>query len=171
VNFSYAYPEFFTCTCLEWRPVIASERHKDMIIESLEFLSRERRVTIFAFVLMHNHFHLIWQLLGGHKRSSVQRDLLKYTGQSILRDLKDMNVPMLNELRVDTSDRKYQVWERNALSISLSNEYFLTQKLNYIHNNPVRAGLCKHPEQYRYSSASYYISNERTWTFLQHYKG
>jgi hypothetical protein len=49
----------------------------------LSFLVKDQRIPIFAFV-MSNHFHLIWQMLGDHKRDNVQRDFLKYTGQQIL---------------------------------------------------------------------------------------
>jgi hypothetical protein len=95
-------------------------------------------------------------MLGDHRRVSVQRDFLKYTSQQILRKLKDVNSPILNELQVNTSDRKFQVWERNALSIPLYSDRFFMQKLDYIHRNPVEAGLCRYPEDYYYSSAAFY---------------
>jgi putative transposase len=40
------------------------------------------------------------------------------------------------------------------------------QKLDYIHLNPVVAGLCQYPEDYKYSSASFYTSNDLKWDFL-----
>ena len=45
------------------------------------------------------------------------------------------------------------------------------QKLEYIHNNPIRAGLCKEAEDYKYSSARFYNRNEKDWDFLVHYNG
>lgn len=74
--FAKYYPEFMTATCLEWKPVLEDERHKDIIIDSLRFLTRETRATIYGFVLMQNHFHLIWQMMGIHEREDVQRDFL-----------------------------------------------------------------------------------------------
>ena len=53
-------------------------------------------------------------------------------------------------------DRKYQVWERNPLTVEIWSENVMKQKLDYIHNNPVKAGLVKQPEEYQFSSASYY---------------
>src|SRR5262249_43280833 len=120
---------------------------------------------------METHFHLIWQMLGDHKRSDVQRDFLKYTSQRILAFLREENQALIDELRVWTSGRKYQVWKRNSRSTSLTTEKFLIQKLNYIHYNPVKAGLCKYPEEYKYSSARFYICNKSDWDFLTHYKG
>lgn len=46
---------------------------------------------------------------------------------------------------------------------------FTGQKINYIHDNPVKAGLCKLPEEYKYSSASFYETGIKNWNFLTHY--
>jgi putative transposase len=165
------HAEFMTGTCLEWKPLIESDSSKEIIIDSLRFLSRESRVCINGFVLMSNHFHLIWQVMGDYERKNVQRDFMKYTAQKILDKLIKADSPIVKQLHVQAADRKYQFWERNSLSISLTTERFMLQKLNYIHNNPVRAGLCRYPEDYRYSSARFYLWNERDWDFLVHYKG
>ena len=67
-------------------------------------------------------------MIGDHKSMNVQRDFMKYTGQRILDRLKE-NAPLAAEgLRVDASDRKYQVWERNSLGIPLTEEkVFVTE--------------------------------------------
>jgi putative transposase len=67
---------------------------------------------------------------------------------------------------VGARDRKYQIWERNPLSVPLWSESVLKQKLEYLHNNPVRAGLCTLPEQYKYSTASIYNSGEDIFGFV-----
>jgi putative transposase len=78
---------------------------------------------------------------------------------------------LLGELLVNAKDRKYQVWERNSLSVPLWTPKVFEQKLDYIHNNPVQAGLCKFPEDYNYSSAQFYERNEKDWVFLTHHEG
>jgi putative transposase len=137
----------------------------------LSFLSEKNRVTIYCFVIMSNHFHLIWQMLGNNKREDVQRDFLKYTAQKILKILIREKSPLLSKLLVSAQDRKYQVWERNSLSIPLWSGYVIWQKLTYIHFNPVRAGLCSYPEEYIYSSAGFYYQGEQRWRFLVHCDG
>ncbi|HEY5824126.1 MAG TPA: transposase [Cyclobacteriaceae bacterium] len=164
-------PEFITVTCLKWTPVLKEDRLKDVVIESLNFLVSNQRIVVYGFVIMSNHFHLIWQMAGDHKREDVQRDFLKYTGQQLLKRLKEEGSELQKELLVETSDRKYQVWERNSLAVSLWSQDVFMQKLNYIHDNPVKAGLCEHPEDYKYSSARFYILNEKDWKFLSHYNG
>jgi putative transposase len=52
----------------------------------------------------------------------------------------------------------YQFWERNSLSVELRSSKVFNQKLEYIHHNPVKAGLCINPEDYYYSSAKFYTT-------------
>ena len=72
-----------------------------------------------------------------------------------------------NQLEVNLKDRKFQVWQRNSLSIDLRTKKVYEQKLNYIHNNPVKAGICIFEEEYKYSSAKFYITNEKDCDFLE----
>ncbi len=165
------HPEFLTVTCLEWKPILDEDRFKDLIVDSLRFLTQEARIVVYGFVLMINHFHLIWQMKGEHTREAVQRDFLKYTGQQILKHLRNGKSPLLAELLVNAKDRKHQVWERNSLGVPLWSTQAIWGKLDYIHSNPVRAGLCKHPWEYKYSSAGFYLRQEKTWDFLVHIDG
>lgn len=163
------HPDFITITCLEWKHVLADDTTKNLIIESLIHLTKLQRVTVFAFCIMSNHLHMIWQIMGENCRKDVQRDFLKYTGQIILHRLRNSGSPLLEELYVGAKDRKYQIWERNSLSIPLYSETVFRQKLNYIHNNPVAAGLCANPQDYYYSSASFYLENVRNFEFVEHF--
>lgn len=170
---SYAkdYAQFVTITCLGWKPVLANAKAKEIIVNSLKYLNKLNRIDVFAFCIMDNHLHLIWQLLKENKREDVQRDFLKYTSQRTLKHLRATNPAFVSQLYVNASDRKFQVWERNSLSIPLYSEYFFIQKLQYIHENPVTAGLCKFPEEYHYSSARFYDTGETTFDFLSHFAG
>jgi len=87
VREQFYHPQFFTATILEWKHLLKPDKYKDLIIESLRFLVRAKRVEVFAFVIMSNHLHLIWKVLEGHKKENVQRDFLKFTGQRIKEDL------------------------------------------------------------------------------------
>ncbi len=169
-NLITEYPQFFTATNLEWKKLLKPDKYKDIVMDSLRFLVQEKRIILYAFVIMENHLHLIWQMQAGIKAADVQRDFLKYTAQKIKKDLQIHHPEFLNQFKVKTKDRNYQFWERNALSIELITEKVFQQKLNYLHNNPVVAGISKLPEQYRYSSASLYELNKTEWEFLTHEK-
>ena len=165
------HSEFLTVTCLEWKHLLHEDRFKNIVTDSLAFLVGNQRIHVYAFVIMGNHFHLIWQMQGDHKRDDVQRDFLKYTGQQLLKLLRNEQSPILQELMVNAKDRKHQVWERDSLSVPLWTPEVFEQKLEYIHKNPVKAGLCKFPEDYKYSSARFYEKNEKDWVFLSHHEG
>jgi REP element-mobilizing transposase RayT len=171
------YPQFFTATCLDWKQLLRPDKYKNLITDSMQFLVEKNRVIIYGFVIMINHLHIIWQMCAGINRSSLQRDFLKFTAQMMKRDLQRNHLQTLSQLLVNAKDRKYQFWERNALSVDIWSERVLEQKLKYIHENPVRAGLCRFPEEYKYSSALFYktgIDNLRAgktrWRFLTHYR-
>jgi putative transposase len=165
------HPDYITITCHGWKPILEEDYYKDIIIESLRHLSRENRVTIYAFVIMRNHLHMIWQMLGDNKRKDVQRDFLRFTAQQILMHLRYRKSSLMDELLKNVHDRKYQVWERNSLSVPLYSDKFLFQKFEYIHENPVRAGLVRHPADNRYSSAGFYYRSVQEFEFLVHYEG
>jgi putative transposase len=118
---------------------------------------------------MSNHIHLIWHIAEGHERHHVQRDFLKFTAQKIKADLKINDAHELENFKVVARDREYQIWERNPLSIEIYNQKVLLQKLNYMHQNPVRAGICKMSCNYLYSSALFYEKGKKDWPFLRHY--
>ena len=164
------YPQFFTSTNLEWKKLLKPDKYKDIVIDSMKFLVKNRRVRIFSFVLMENHIHLIWQMQPLIHPQHVQRDFLKYTAQRIKHDLQKNNAGIMVHFETETNDRIYQFWKRRALSIELRTDKVYQQKLDYIHWNPVKAGICTLPEEYKYSSALFYYTGVDNWGFLTHHR-
>jgi putative transposase len=164
-------PTFFTATILEWRMLLQPEAYKKILLESLAFLAKENRVLIFAYVIMDNHIHIIWQPVGNYSNTNIQLSFLRFTAQQIKFDLQKNNPVMLEEFRVNAKDREYQFWERNPLHIELFSNKACWQKIEYIHNNPVKAGLCKLAENYAFSSACFYYTGVDKWGYLTHIDG
>jgi len=156
-------------TIYEWQHLLKPDKYKEIIIESLRYLVEEKRIWVYGFVILSNHMHLIWQMREGNKREDVQRDFLKYTAQTIRFDLQKNHPKVLPYFEVNLKDRKYQFWKRNPISIDLFSHSVFMQKLEYIHWNPVKAGLCELPEDYEYSSASFYEKGITRFGFLSHY--
>jgi putative transposase len=163
------WPQFFTATILEWKPLLQHDKYKDEIIKSLQFLVEHKRIRLYAFVIMQNHIHLVWQPLSGESLQTIQLSFLKFTAQQIKFDLQKTNSIFLEQFRVDAKDRIYQFWERNSLSIELRSPAVFSQKIEYIHYNPVKAGLCNLPEEYYYSSAKFYATGIDDFKILTHY--
>lgn len=118
---------------------------------------------------MSNHMHLIWQVQNGHDREEVQWDFLKFVSQTIIRDLKLNHPAVLENFYVVAKDRKYQVWERNPLSIDLWSKEVFIQKMNYNHYNQVAAGLSNYPEGYKYFSAKFYETGVDEFGIVTHW--
>jgi putative transposase len=64
-------------------------------------------MTLYAFVIMSNHIHLIWQALPGKTPEQVQHSFMKFTAQQIKFDLVKNHPLVLNKFRVDAKDRMY----------------------------------------------------------------
>ena len=163
------YPQFFTASIKGWYKLLEHDKYKDIIINSLRFLVEDKRIKLFAFIIMTDHIHLIWQMQPLIKPGDVQRDFLKYTAQQIKLDLQKNNPEALTHFEADVNDRTYQFWKRRSLSIELRTHKVYRQKLDYIHWNPVKAGVCKLPEEYKYSSALFYETGNDNWGFLTHH--
>jgi REP element-mobilizing transposase RayT len=172
INFDY-HPQFFTATILEWKPLLIEDNYKNIIINSLLFLKKEGSIVVYGFVIMPNHIHLIWQIRDGRTRESVQMRFLKFTAQQIKFKLLDTQDDRLSSFLVNAKDRKYQFWERNSLSIDLWSPTVFTQKLDYIHNNPLQPkwNLVQHPKDYKYSSARFYETGQDELGLLTHHTG
>ncbi len=144
---------------------------KDIIVHSLQFLVNDKRITVYGFIIMPNHIHLIWQIQDGHEKAKVQQSFLKFTGQQMKFMLAKTDIKELAKYKVRASDREYQFWERNPLSIDLWSRPVFLQKLNYMHNNPTQSywKLCQYPEEYKYSSARFYEKGVDEFGFLSNY--
>ena len=171
MNQQYAqeWPQFFTATIQQWKHLLADEKYKKIILDSLKFLVAEEKVTINGFVIMSNHLHIIWQSKGDNSIQKIQNSFIKHTSKEFKKLLeKDNN---LHEFEVNAIDRKYNFWQRDSLSIELFTPAVFHQKLNYIHYNPVKAGICNLPEEYYFSSALFYENGIDKFGFMQHCLG
>ncbi len=96
---------------------------------------------------------------------------MKFTARQLLLSLFKDDKGLHASLKVNKYDRDYQVWKREPLSIDLLNKTMFIQKLEYIHYNPVKAGLCDVPENYHYSSARFYNDGSNSFGMLTHFSG
>lgn len=121
---------------------------------------------------MPNHIHLIWELLKPNGKEKPSASFNKKTAHLILIDLKTNHQKVLPYFEVKETERKYRIWKRDALAVKMFNIDVLIQKLNYLHNNPLQAhwNLALIPEDYKWSSASFYQTQTDTFDFLTHFK-
>jgi len=160
--------EFFTVTCLNWQTLLKEDKHKQIILDSLAFLTKDQRIWLYAYVIMPNHMHILWRKQNDWIEKNVQQNFLKYTAQQIKFSLLKDNPNELAKYTSTQSDRQFQFWERRPYRTRIFTRAVAEQKINYMHFNPVKAGLCKLPEDYLFSSAQYYYLNQHN-PLITHY--
>ncbi len=159
---------FMTLTIVEWIDLFTRERYSKIIIESLKFCSNNKGLNIFAYVIMSNHVHLIANCESNQNLSDILRDFKKFSSKQIIDSIKSepesrrdwMLERFSKAANSHTKKHSYKVWQDGNHAIELYSEKFTWTKLQYIHKNPVRAGLVFQPEQWKYSSASNYLELE-----------
>ncbi|MBC7388140.1 MAG: transposase [Opitutaceae bacterium] len=92
---------FWTATIINWQKLLAEDEFKDVVISSLEYLSKQGKTDVFAFVIMPNHVHLVWRIKELNGKESAHGSFLKYTAHIFKQLLKVKNQILLNNYKVD----------------------------------------------------------------------
>jgi putative transposase len=158
---------FWTATIHKWMPLLESDGNKQLIIGYLKKLSDEGLISIYAFVIMPNHIHLIWQQNKLNGKETPKGSLLKYSGHELLKQLKAEGKSYLYE--INAANKKHEIWQRDSLGVEVYSVKMARQKLEYIHNNPVSGKwqLANDYLNYYYSSAKFYEMGIDTFGFLK----
>jgi putative transposase len=147
------------------------DKYKQVIIDQLREQIKKNQLIVYAYCIMDNHLHIIWQIKGEIKTSEVQKQFLEGCSKMIKSDLTINHPQVLEFFKSTQNDRSYHFWKREAKSKELYDDKIFEQKLDYIHDNPVKAGLCNFPEEYLYSSARNYLEDNFNDGLLTHYRG
>jgi REP element-mobilizing transposase RayT len=160
---------FWTTTINNWHKLLLQDEYKDVIIESLQYLSDNNKIDVFAFVVMPNHIHLIWRTKELNGKETAQGSFLKYTAHAFKKLLKKEAPGSLLPYVVSANNKSYEFWQRDSLAIRLYSREVAMQKLKYIHNNPLAEhwSLVTDPSAYKYSSACYYEMDKKKFAFLK----
>jgi REP element-mobilizing transposase RayT len=154
---------YVTFQIVRWVDLFTRQVYRDIVIDSLCFCQQHKGLEIYAFVVMSNHIHLLIRS-ECEKLSDTIREFKSFTAKKMLEAIQTEEESrrewMLNLFEFSAKQHKrneqYQIWtHENHAEIIYSNK-FIDQKINYIHENPVRAGIVEHPEDYLYSSARNY---------------
>lgn len=158
---------YLTFQVIQWIDIFTRKIYRDIIIDNLKYCQEQKGLQVFAYVIMSNHVHLIVNSTEGNLSNTV-RDLKKYTSRVIIETIQSTNESrrewMLNQFsfaaKKHSRNQNYQFWTHENHAIDLRTPDFIREKIEYIHNNPVRAGIVSNPEDYLYSSARNYASME-----------
>ena len=158
-----AATHFLTFSIMGWIDIFSRQRYRDMMLESMQYCRRHKGLKIGAYVIMSNHIHTIWTAMNNNL-SDVIRDFKTFTSKAMTAAIeaepesrRDWLLYMFRFYANRTAaNENFKVWTGNNHPEEIHSDKFLRSKLNYIHENPVRAGLVAEASHYLYSSAPNY---------------
>lgn len=147
---------FLTFTVIEKIPVFTNSKYCDIIIENFEFYRQKHGLRIFNYIIMDNHIHVI--MFHNENISKVVQDFKKYTAKQILELLEHDSRHWIKSLmkffkKPHKTKLIFQFWEEGSHPILIQGQKMFNQKVEYIHNNPVKLGLVLEDKDWYYSSA------------------
>lgn len=126
--------------------IFKDEEDKDCLIGQLKQFKLPMGYNVFGFVIMENHYHLVLQTLNQPLQSVMQR---------------------VNYIYSRYFNKKYghygHVFAGRYKAIPVFDDKYLLSLIRYIHQNPIKAGICRRAEEYRWSSDCFYRTNSREW--------
>ncbi|MGI9211617.1 MAG: REP-associated tyrosine transposase [Methylococcaceae bacterium] len=151
-------PHFVTLTVLHWIPVFTRPNTVNILLDSLRFLSQDG-LQVYAWVVLENHCHFVLQ------SQALDYDITRFkswTAKNLIQYLADNNVRQILEQlafykKAHKHDRAYQFWQEGVHPELIQGEDMMRQKIDYIHQNPVKRGYVDEAAHWRYSSARDYL--------------
>ena len=157
---------FLTCSVVGWIDVFSRKSYRDIVLQSLAYCQQHKKLHLHAYVIMSNHIHLIaWaEKTPQSTLSTVMRDFKKFTSKAIYSAIQEEAESRRSWLlymfqyfaNLHHPKQQFHFWQNDNHPLQLWSPKVIIQKLNYIHQNPVKAGIVEFPEDYLYSSARNY---------------
>lgn len=166
-NYKFLNPEgvyFISFAVVDWIDVFVRDIYCDFLVSNLNFCIKNKGMVLYGWCIMSNHVHLIYESTKQNP-SGLIRDFKSYTSKELIKLIDDnehesrkewMMAAFQKAALLNSNNIKYQFWQQHNKPIELWSNKVIDQKLNYIHNNPVEAGLVNEPYCWRYSSAVNY---------------
>lgn len=155
-------------TVVDWVDVFIRKNYKWKIVQSLSYCQENKGLEIYGYCLMTNHLHLIAKATGKQSLSAILRDFKSHTAKSIVHMIMEEPESRRNWMldrfqfagkylkRIDN----FKFWQDGNHAEIIYYPKLFYQKLNYIHQNPVKTMIVEKPEDYLFSSARNYAGLE-----------
>ncbi|MBW6489898.1 MAG: transposase [Lentimicrobium sp.] len=159
---------FVTFTIVKWIKVLKDDSYKHILLDTIRFYQETKGLIVYGYCIMPDHVHMIIQGSYKFSVSEILRDLKKFTSRAIVRKLEEDKPEGYQQILHQFFEarkplkriKNYKVWQDKNMAMMTYSNAFTMQKLNYIHNNPVKAGLCQNSWDYEFSSAVNYSGKE-----------
>jgi putative transposase len=158
---------YVTFTVVDWLDVFTRREYRDIFLDSIRYCQKHKGLEVCAYCIMSSHIHMIIGRHGDANLEDIIRDIKKFTSAKIIEAIQNNQHESRKELllwlfekagKANKNNTSFQFWQQNNQPMELTSNEFIDQKLNYIHNNPLEAGIVLSPEDYLYSSAVNYAN-------------
>ncbi|NQT23950.1 transposase [candidate division KSB1 bacterium] len=155
---------YSTCTIVAWLPVFQSEPYFQIIINSLNYCRANKGLLLLGFIIMPTHMHMVTSNHSDTILSEIMRDFRAYTSRKIRKQLeldgRESFLKVFENSARNLPKQQYRIWQEDYHPVALYSEDWFHQKMNYMHDNPVRIGFVDLPEHWKYSSARNWILDD-----------
>ena len=171
-NYKFYNPQgayFVSFAIVEWLNVFSNDIYTSILLESLSFCQTKKGMELYAWCIMPNHLHLVFRSIGGQNPEFLLGDFKRFTSQRIVKAISENpeernKIHYLNTFKnaacKSSNVKHHQFWRHDNHPIEIWSPHVVSQKINYVHNNPVKAGLVSKPEDYNLSSAKDYAGEK-----------
>ena len=160
---------FVTATIVDWVDVFTRNEYRDILMDSFHFCQQYQGLKIYGWVLMTNHFHLIGSTTDEKGIGMVMWNIKSFTSMKLINAIIKNPKESRKEWMLDLFEKNgkqsknnfhYQFWQRENHTILLDNdEINFAQRMQYLHESPIRSGYVKEPQEWKYSRAIDFYTN------------
>jgi REP element-mobilizing transposase RayT len=152
-----------------WLDALSRKEYKETLLKNLTYCQQNKGMEIIAWCIMSNHMHLVFRTVGtfkpeivlGHFKSVSSREIVKAITENPKESRRNLLMQQFKKAGNKSSNvTNYQFWRHDNKPIELWSNKVIAQKVNYVHQNPVKAGLVYRAEDYIYSSAVDYAGEK-----------
>ncbi|MDB5159468.1 MAG: Transposase like protein [Mucilaginibacter sp.] len=153
---------FVTLTVIDWIDVFTRRIYSDFIVDTLTWTQENKKLNIYAYVIMTNHIHMVANVTDG-SLGDVIGSFKTYTSKRLFEiiscnEQESRRKWMVNAFeragKYNPANKNHQFWQNGNYPVLLYTPAVIDQKIDYIHENPVKAGFVGSAHEFWYSSAN-----------------
>ena len=150
-------------------PIFFKSIYSNIVVDSLRFCQQNKKLEIFAYCLMPDHLHMVFRTGEGVHPSDFLRDMKKFTSSQIVHCIERNSMErrkdwLLNLFALagstNSKNKVYQFWQQHNHPVILDRNEIIDRQVNYIHQNPVKAGFVHQAHHWLHSSAGNYYNGD-----------
>ena len=144
-------------------PILTNTPFRSAVVESILSVCRDGRLRLLGYVVMPEHVHLVVVPPEDGELGPAIGEMKRQSALLIHDLLQRQASPLLSRLSVVRNGvPKFALWKRRCFDHNCRSEREVWEKVNYCHNNPVKRGLVKQAEGWKWSSYQYYADSPDT---------